>query len=102
MSEEPAKETQPPPDPQKPIEQRAEEWGRNLDKKVEGLEKNMPKPVAALMDVVCFGLVILAACWLMARFGWIQMPSRTVFLILAGAIYLVSLAIRILRKPPAK
>jgi hypothetical protein len=30
------------------------------------------------------------------------MPSRTVFLILAGAIYLVSLAIRILRKPPAK
>ncbi len=82
------------------IEKRAEEWGRNLEQKIDRLESRIPPPVSALLDVVCVGLLVLGACWLMARFGWISMPSRRAFLIVAVAIYVVSLGVRLRRKAP--
>ena len=83
---------------EKRMEQRAEEWGNNLEKKIKNVEKKIPKPISAFLDGVCLGVIILAVCWLMAKIGWITMPAWRTFGIIFVIIFLISLVYRYIFK----
>lgn len=92
------------PDPaaeqERRLEQRAEQWGRDLEHKINRWERRIPRPVSALLDAVCLGLFLPAAGWLLARLGWVPMPSGRMIFWICVAVFAASLAIRLFRPPP--
>mgnify|MGYP003591675984 CR=1 FL=1 len=82
------------------LEQRAEQLGRDLEKKAEALEKRLPAPTAALLDAICLGAVLLAGAWLLTKLGWLAMITWRMVGIGFALIYVVSLAYRLGRRAP--
>jgi hypothetical protein len=80
------------------MEKRVEQWAETLEKKVDHLEKKIPKPLSALLDTLCLGALFIAAAWLMAKFGWIDRLSWRTVGIAFGSIFVLSLVYRLFGK----
>ena len=82
------------------LEHRAEQFGRNLEKKAEAFEKKAPAPLAALLDALCLGAILLAAAWLALKLGWLAAITWKAVGSAFGLIYLACLGYRLVRKAP--
>lgn len=81
------------------MEQKCEAWVQDIDRKADNFTKKMPPPVNALLDAVCLSVFLAGSAWLCRKMGWIEdMPSWTTLAILFGAMFAVSLLIRLLVK----
>ncbi|MFA7160383.1 MAG: hypothetical protein WC299_13870 [Kiritimatiellia bacterium] len=81
------------------MEQKCEEWVKDIDNKADNFTRKMPPPVNALLDAVCLSVFLAGSAWLCRKLGWIEaMPSWTTLAILFGAIFALSLLIRLLVK----
>ena len=72
----------------------------DLERKAEAPAKKMAVPAAALLDALCLGAILLAAAWLAVKLGWLSILTWQEVGFGFVLIYIVSLAWRLIRKPP--
>lgn len=78
------------------IEQKTENFGKNIDKKI----KKLPKPISSLGDGVCISAVLFIIYWLLQKFYMISGSLSSIqawFTIFIG-ISALSLIVRYIRK----
>ncbi len=89
----------PPKDePGQSVDKAVENWCSHFDDKVGAFERKIPRSVSALLDGVCFGVFLWAACWLTAKWGWMAMPGWASIAALCVLAFLISLTVRRLRR----
>ena len=72
----------------------------DLERKAEAPAKKLSASAAALLDALCLGAILLAAAWLAVKLGWLPILTWRAVGFGFVLIYIVSLAWRLVRKPP--
>jgi hypothetical protein len=82
------------------IEKRWEKLGEETEKKIDSAVSKLPRPISALLDAVCITAVIAGVMWVIMKIGWRgNFPSWSMFAILAGTVFALSLIYRYFIKP---
>lgn len=81
---------------EKNIEKKAEDFGKNIDKKI----KKLPKYISALGDGVCITVILFIIYWLLQRFDVIpsSLSSIPAWITIFLGVSIISLIVRYIRK----
>jgi len=76
---------------------KCEDWGRNIEKKINGLEKKVPVPLNSFFDALCICVIIAGGAWLAAKLNWVNgMLAWSTLGIIFIVIYVISLCYRLI------
>ena len=80
----------------KAMTDKAENFGKNIDKKI----KKLPKPISALGDGVCITVVLFIIYWLLQRFNIISgsLSSIQAWVTIFIGVAVISLIVRYIKK----
>lgn len=82
------------------IEKKAEDFGRNIEDKINTFEHKAPKPLNAFLDAVCISVCILGISWIIKKLKWTEgMIDWLTLGIIFCSIFAVSLVYRLIIKP---